>query len=125
MSPAVEEPKAAAQASSGQFPVAQQDSTGNPTEAAMFDLVLRSSRDELRQQLQSIIGNLDATATFKDGLKALSAYMMFVLHYLENHLTTANLQNWPIISHASLRHLTSRQAFAAAVARPWGDIPGT
>ena len=103
----------------------QQDSTDNPAEAAMFELVLRSSRDELRQQLQSIIGNLDATATFKDGLTALSAYMMFVLHYLENHLTTANLHNWPIISHASLRHLTSRQAFTAAVARPWGDIPGT
>ena len=98
---------------------------GSQTEAAMFDLVLRSSRDELRQQLQSIIGNVDATATFKDGLTALSAYMMFVLHYLENHLTTANLQNWPIISHASLRHLTSRQAFTAAVARIWGEIPGT
>ena len=91
----------------------------------MFDLVLRSSRDELRQQLQSIIGNLGATATFKDGLTALSAYMMFVLHYLQNHLTTANLHNWPIISHANLQHLTSRQAFTAAVARPWGDIPGT
>ena len=91
----------------------------------MFDLVLRSSRDELRQQLQSIIGNLDATATFKDGLTALSAHMMFVLHYLENDLTITNLHNWPIISHASLRHLTSRQAFTSAVARPWGDIPGT
>ena len=90
----------------------------------MFDLVFRSSRDELRQQLQSIIGNVDATATFKDGLTALSAYMMFVLHYLENHLTTANMHTWPIISHASLRHLTSRQAFTAAVARPWGEIPG-
>ena len=86
---------------------------------------MRSSRDELPQQLQSIIGNLDATATFKDGLTALSAYMMFVLHYLENDLTTANLHDWPIISHASLRHLTSRQAFTAAVARPWRDIPGT
>ena len=106
-------------------PLKSQSSTENPAEAAMFELVLRSSRDELRQQLQSIIGNLDATATFKDGLTALSAYMLFVLHYLENHLTTANLHNWPIISHASLRHLTSRQAFTAAVARPWGDIPGT
>ena len=48
-------------------------------EPAMVELVLRSSRDELRQQLQSIIGNLDATATFKDGLTALSAYMMFAL----------------------------------------------
>ena len=87
--------------------------------------MLRSSRDALRQQLHSIIGNLDATATFKDGLMALSAYMMLVLHYLENHLTTANLQNRPIISHASLRHLTSRQAFTSAIARPWGEILGT
>ena len=28
-------------------------------------------------------------------------------------------------SHASLRHLTSRQAFTAAFALPWRDIPGT
>ena len=49
--------------------------------------------------------------------------MMFVLHFFENHLTTANLHNWPIISHTSLRHLSSRQAFTAAVARPWGEIP--
>ena len=69
-------------------------------------------------------GNQDAAATFKDGLTALSAYMMFVLHYFENYLTTANLHSWPIISHASLRHLSSRQAFTAAVARLWGEIPG-
>ena len=50
---------------------------------------------------------------------------MFVLHYFENCLTTANLHNWPIISHASLRHLSSRQAFTVAVARPWGEIPGS
>ena len=106
---------------SDQGPTAQQDSTEVQSEAAMFDLVLRSSRDEL----QSIIGNQDATATFTDGLTALSAYMMFVLHYFENHLTTANLHNWPVISHASLRHLSSRQAFTAAVARHWGEIPGT
>ena len=64
---AVEEPKATAPAGSGQAPIAQQDSTGSQNEAAMFDLVLRSNRDELRQQLQSIIGNADATATFKKG----------------------------------------------------------
>ena len=49
--------------------------------------------------------------------------MMFVLHYFESLLTTANLHNWPIISHASLRLLSSRQAFIAAVARLWGQIP--
>ena len=75
---AVEEPRAAAPVGSDQGPTAQQDSTGGQSEAAMFDLVLRSNRDELRQQLQSTIGNLDATATFEDGLTALSAYMMFV-----------------------------------------------
>ena len=43
----------------------QQDSTGGQSEAAMFDLVLRSNRDELRQQLQTIIGNQDAHRHFQ------------------------------------------------------------
>ena len=92
------------------------------TEGAMFDLVWRSNQSELFYQFQQAVGNQDATATFKDGLAALSAYMMFVLHSLDNDLTTANLHNWPIISHASLRHLSGWQAFASTVSRPWGDI---
>ena len=55
----------------------------------MFELALRSNRGELSRQLQQAIGDHDATAFFKDGLSALQAYMLFVLHYLENYLTTA------------------------------------
>ena len=102
----------------GQGQAAQQDSSVSQNEEAIFDLVLRSNGDELLQQQQRVNGNQDATATFKDGLTALSAYIMLVLHYFENHPATANLHKWPIISHASLRHLSSRKAFTAAVARP-------
>ena len=62
---AVEEPKTGAPSGPGQGLTAQQDSTGGQNEEATFDLVLRSNRDELLQQLQHINSNLDATATFK------------------------------------------------------------
>ena len=90
----------------------------------MFELVLRSNRGELSRQLQQAIGDHDATAFFKDGLSALQAYMLFVLHYLENYLTTAGLHTWPVISHSSLRSMTDRVAFAKTFSRPWSDIQG-
>ena len=80
----------------------------------MFDLVVRSNRDELCQRLQSIIGNLDATATFKDGLTDLSAYMMFVLHYFENHLTTANLHNYWAPSQGTVGKQSALSAYVFA-----------
>ena len=47
-------------------------------ERAMFELVLRSNRDELTGQLQQAIGDHDATVFFKNGSSALQAYMLFV-----------------------------------------------
>ena len=61
---------------------------------------------------------------FKDGLSALQAYMLFVLHYLENYLTTAGLHTWPVISHSSLRSMTDRVAFTKTFSRPWSEIQG-
>ena len=90
----------------------------------MFELVLRSNRGELSRQLQQAIGDHDATAFFKDGLSALQAYMLLVLHYLENYLTTAGLHTWPVISHSSLRSMTDRVAFTKTFSRPWNDIRG-
>ena len=90
----------------------------------MFELVLRSHRDELTRQLQQAIANHDATAFFKDGLSALQAYMSLVLHYLENYLTTAGLHTWPDISHRNLRSMTDRVAFKQIFSRPWNDIKG-
>ena len=98
--------------------------TAERDEKAMFQLVLRSNRDELSRQLQQAIGDHDATAFFKDGLSALQAYMLFVLHYLENYLTTAGLHTWPVISHSSLRSMTDRVAFTKTFSRPWSDIQG-
>ena len=71
------------------------------------------------------IGDHDATAFFKDGLSALQAYMLFVLHYLENYLTTAGLHAWPVISHNNLRSMTDRVAFTKTFSRPWNEIQGS
>ena len=91
----------------------------------MFRLVLQSNRDELSRQLHQAIGDHDATAFFKDGLSALQAYMLFVLHYLENYLTTAGLHAWPVISHNNLRSMTDRVAFTKTFSRPWNEIQGS
>ena len=115
---AVEEPKATAPAGSDKAPIAQQDSTGSHSEAAMFDLVLRSNRNELRQQLQSIIGNLDATDFQR------WAYSPVGVHDVCAALCRESFDHCQFAQLAD--HLPcSRQAFTAAVARPWGEIPGT
>ena len=117
-----------AEAPSAAGPARASDAAPPPTterdEKAMFQLVLQSSRDELSRQLHQAIGDHDATAFFKDGLSALQAYMLFVLHYLENYLTTAGLHAWPVISHNNLRSMTDRVAFTKTFSRPWNEIQG-
>ena len=118
-----------AEAPSAAEPARASDAAPPPTterdEKAMFQLVLQSNRGELSRQLHQAIGDHDATAFFKDGLSALQAYMLFVLHYLENYLTTAGLHAWPVISHNNLRSMTDRVAFTKTFSRPWNDIQGS
>ena len=118
-----------AESPSAAEPARASDAAPPPTterdEKAMFQLVLQSSRDELSRQLYQAIGGHDATAFFKDGLSALQAYMLFVLHYLENYLTTAGLHAWPVISHNNLRSMTDRVAFTKTFSRPWKEIQGS
>ena len=118
-----------AEAPSAAEPARASDAAPPPTterdEKAMFQLVLQSNRGGLSRQLHQAIGDHDATAFFKDGLSALQAYMLFVLHYLENYLTTAGLHAWPVISHNNLRSMTDRVAFTKTFSRPWNDIQGS
>ena len=118
-----------AEAPSAAEPARASDAAPPPTterdEKAMFQLVLQSNRGELSRQLHQAIGDHDATAFFKDGLSALQAYMLFVLHYLENYLVTAGLHAWPVISHNNLRSMTDRVAFTKTFSRPWNEIQGS
>ena len=91
----------------------------------MFELVLRSNRDELTRQLQQAIGDHDSVFQRRIvSSPGLYVVCQFVLHYLENHLTTAGLHTWPVISHPSLRSMTDRVAFTKTFSRPWSDIKG-
>ena len=91
-------------------------------EERVFNLVLRSSRTELIQQLESALQDADATASFEEGLTALQAYMLFVLHYRDNHLTVNGIHQWPVIPHSALRFMKGRIAFTRQVSRPWDEI---
>ena len=88
----------------------------------MFQATQRSSYEQLRDQISQRAKGRNAVDFYEEGMTPLLSYMLFVLHYHENLLTTAKMHQWPIIPHSKMRHYTDRNAFTWQFSLPVSKI---